>query len=36
MGKIVEKNSTNMEYVKDRITMLGQFTQQKIDEDNKK
>ena len=36
MAKIVEKNSASMEYVKERITMLGQFTQQKIDEDNKK
>ena len=33
MGKILEKNSASMEDVKKRITMLGQFTQQKIDED---
>ena len=36
MGEIVEKNSASIEYVKERITMLGQFMQQKIDEDKKK
>ena len=34
-GKNSRKNYASMEDVKERITMLGQFTQQKIDEDNK-